>query len=322
MLYLSLDIAIKLSEGDMINKLRENINDYFVGKESVVENVLICLLAGGHVLLEDVPGVGKTTLAKVLSQSVGADFGRIQFTPDTLPSDVTGMSIFNAKTGEFEYREGAVMHNFLLADEINRTSPKTQSSLLEAMAEGQTSVDGRIYKLPELFMVIATQNPIEFLGTYPLPEAQLDRFMMRLSIGYPDKEYEVKLTKNILENKSPDKVGAVCSVDEMIALKNEVSKVHVSDSILGYIRDISDLTRKEENFVMGVSPRATIFVAKAAQAKAFMENRDFVKPDDVKAVAVNTLHHRVVLTSEAKLRREDPDAILRALILKAKVPMD
>jgi len=306
----------------MINKLRENINEYFVGKESVAENVLICLLAGGHVLLEDVPGVGKTTLAKVLSQSVGADFGRIQFTPDTLPSDVTGMSIFNAKTGEFEYREGAVMHNFLLADEINRTSPKTQSSLLEAMAEGQTSVDGKIYKLPELFMVIATQNPIEFLGTYPLPEAQLDRFMMRLSIGYPDKEYEVKLTKNILENKSPDKVGAVCSVDEMIALKNEVSKVHVSDSILGYIRDISDLTRKEENFVMGVSPRATIFVAKAAQAKAFMENRDFVKPDDVKAVAVNTLHHRVVLTSEAKLRREDPDAILRALILKAKVPMD
>ncbi len=322
MLYLSLDIAIKLSEGDMINKLRENIHEYFVGKESVAENVLICLLAGGHVLLEDVPGVGKTTLAKVLSQSVGADFGRIQFTPDTLPSDVTGMSIFNAKTGEFEYREGAVMHNFLLADEINRTSPKTQSSLLEAMAEGQTSVDGKIYKLPELFMVIATQNPIEFLGTYPLPEAQLDRFMMRLSIGYPDKEYEVKLTKNILENKSPDKVGAVCSVDEMIALKNEVSKVHVSDSILGYIRDISDLTRKEENFVMGVSPRATIFVAKAAQAKAFMENRDFVKPDDVKAVAVNTLHHRVVLTSEAKLRREDPDAILRALILKAKVPMD
>ena len=322
MLYLSLDIAIKLSEGDMINKLRENINEYFVGKESVAENVLICLLAGGHVLLEDVPGVGKTTLAKVLSQSVGADFGRIQFTPDTLPSDVTGMSIFNAKTGEFEYREGAVMHNFLLADEINRTSPKTQSSLLEAMAEGQTSVDGKIYKLPELFMVIATQNPIEFLGTYPLPEAQLDRFMMRLSIGYPDKEYEVKLTKNILENKSPDKVGAVCSVDDIIALKNEVSKVHVSDSILGYIRDISDLTRKEENFVMGVSPRATIFVAKAAQAKAFMENRDFVKPDDVKAVAVNTLHHRVVLTSEAKLRREDPDAILRALILKAKVPMD
>lgn len=322
MLYLSLDIAIKLSEGDMINKLRENINEYFVGKESVAENVLICLLAGGHVLLEDVPGVGKTTLAKVLSQSVGADFGRIQFTPDTLPSDVTGMSIFNAKTGEFEYREGAVMHNFLLADEINRTSPKTQSSLLEAMAEGQTSVDGKIYKLPELFMVIATQNPIEFLGTYPLPEAQLDRFMMRLSIGYPDKEYEVKLTRNILENKSPDKVGAVCSVDDIIALKNEVSKVHVSDSILGYIRDISDLTRKEENFVMGVSPRATIFVAKAAQAKAFMENRDFVKPDDVKAVAVNTLHHRVVLTSEAKLRREDPDAILRALILKAKVPMD
>ena len=322
MLYLSLDIAISVLEGDMINKLRNSINDYFVGKESVVENVLICLLAGGHVLLEDVPGVGKTTLAKVLSQSVGADFGRIQFTPDTLPSDVTGMSIYNAKTGEFEYREGAVMHNFLLADEINRTSPKTQSSLLEAMAEGQTSVDGKVYKLPDLFMVIATQNPIEFLGTYPLPEAQLDRFMMRLSIGYPEKEYEVKLTKNILENKSADNVGAVCSVDDIKALKEEVTKVHVSDAILGYIRDISELTRKEENFVMGVSPRATIFVTKAAQAKAFMENRDFVKPDDVKAVAVNTLHHRVVLSSEAKLRREDPDTILKALLLKAKVPME
>ena len=322
MLYLSLDIAIGVLEGVMINRLKDRINDYFVGKESVVENVLICLLAGGHVLLEDVPGVGKTTLAKVLSQSVGADFGRIQFTPDTLPSDVTGMSIFNAKTGGFEYREGAVMHNFLLADEINRTSPKTQSSLLEAMAEGQTSVDGKVYKLPELFMVIATQNPVEFLGTYPLPEAQLDRFMMRLSIGYPEKEYEVKLTKNILENKIADNAGAVCSVEDIKALKAEVSKVHVSDAILNYIRDISDLTRKEENFMMGVSPRATIFVAKAAQAKAFIEKRDFVKPDDVKAVAVNTLHHRVVLTSEAKLRREDPDAILRALLLKAKVPME
>ena len=293
-----------------------------MGKENVVNDVLVCLLAGGHVLLEDVPGVGKTTLAKVLARLVGADFGRIQFTPDTLPSDVTGTSVYNAKTGDFEYREGAIMHNFILADEINRTTPKTQSSMLEAMAEGQVSVDGVIRKLPELFMVIATQNPIEFLGTYPLPEASLDRFMMRLSIGYPEKESEIRLTKNILENQNVDEITPILTTDDMIRLKSEVAKVYVSDAVLGYIRDISDLTRKEENFVMGVSPRATIFMAKAAQARAYMQNRDFVKPDDVKAIVVNTLHHRVALTSEAKIRREDTDSILRGLMLKAKVPIE
>ena len=306
----------------MLDKLREQINTVFVGKENVVDDVLVCLLAGGHVLLEDVPGVGKTTLAKVLARLVGADFGRIQFTPDTLPSDVTGTSVYNAKTGDFEYREGAIMHNFILADEINRTTPKTQSSMLEAMAEGQVSVDGVIRKLPELFMVIATQNPIEFLGTYPLPEASLDRFMMRLSIGYPEKESEIRLTKNILENQNVDEITPILTTDDMIRLKSEVAKVHVSDAVLGYIRDISDLTRKEENFVMGVSPRATIFMAKAAQARAYMQNRDFVKPDDVKAIVVNTLHHRVALTSEAKIRREDTDSILRGLMLKAKVPIE
>ena len=306
----------------MLDKLKEQINTVFVGKENVVNDVLVCLLAGGHVLLEDVPGVGKTTLAKVLARLVGADFGRIQFTPDTLPSDVTGTSVYNAKTGDFEYREGAIMHNFILADEINRTTPKTQSSMLEAMAEGQVSVDGVIRKLPELFMVIATQNPIEFLGTYPLPEASLDRFMMRLSIGYPEKESEIRLTKNILENQNVDEITPILTTDDMIRLKSEVAKVYVSDAVLGYIRDISDLTRKEENFVMGVSPRATIFMAKAAQARAYMQNRDFVKPDDVKAIVVNTLHHRVALTSEAKIRREDTDSILRGLMLKAKVPIE
>ena len=306
----------------MLDKLKEQINTVFVGKENVVDDVLVCLLAGGHVLLEDVPGVGKTTLAKVLARLVGADFGRIQFTPDTLPSDVTGTSVYNAKTGDFEYREGAIMHNFILADEINRTTPKTQSSMLEAMAEGQVSVDGVIRKLPDLFMVIATQNPIEFLGTYPLPEASLDRFMMRLSIGYPEKESEIRLTKNILENQNVDEITPILTTDDMIRLKSEVAKVHVSDAVLGYIRDLSDLTRKEENFVMGVSPRATIFMAKAAQARAYMQNRDFVKPDDVKAIVVNTLHHRVALTSEAKIRREDTDSILRGLMLKAKVPIE
>ena len=306
----------------MIDRLRKEINGFFVGKADVVDDVLVCLLSGGHVLLEDVPGVGKTTLARTVAEAVGADFGRIQFTPDTLPSDVTGITVYNSKTGEFEYRSGAVMHHFLLADEINRTSPKTQSSLLEAMAEGQVTVDGVAYKLHDPFMVIATQNPVEFLGTYPLPEAQLDRFMMRLSIGYPEKESEITLTRNSLENKTVDKVTAVCSTDDIIRLKKEAETVHLSDKLLEYIREISVLTRKEESFVMGASPRATIYLARASRAKAYLEGRDFVKPDDVKAVCVNTLHHRLSLTSQAKIKKEDTDSIIKGLVLKARIPME
>lgn len=308
--------------GYMIKKLRNQINEYFVGKEEVVDNLLICLLSGGHVLLEDVPGVGKTTLARVLSASAGADFGRIQFTPDTLPGDVTGMSVYNMKTGDFEYRQGAVMHNFLLADEINRTSPKTQSSLLEAMAEGQVTVDGREYRLLDPFMVIATQNPIEYLGTYPLPEAQLDRFMMKLSIGYPQKESEIALTRNALCSKSFDDIPPVCSASDIISMKQEVEQIHLSDKLLEYIQEISTLTRKEESFVTGVSPRATIYLAKAARAKAYMDERDFVKPDDVKAVCVNTFHHRLVLTPQARIKNGNTDSIIKALILKARIPME
>ncbi len=306
----------------MLERLREQINEYFIGKGDVVDDVLTCLLAGGHVLLEDVPGVGKTTLARVISESIGADFGRIQFTPDTLPSDVTGISIYNAKTGEFEYRSGAVMHNILLADEINRTSPKTQASLLEAMAERQVTVDDRVNELPELFMVMATQNPVEFLGTYPLPEAQLDRFMMRLSIGYPSKESEVSLTRNSLNNKTTDNITPVCSVEDIMQMKRKAESVHISDEVLEYIQEITALTRSEESFIMGASPRATILLAKASRARAFLKGRDFVKPDDVKTVCVNVLHHRLSLTSEAKIRKADIDTLIRGLVLKAKVPME
>ena len=306
----------------MIEALRKQMREYFVGKEEVVENVLVCLLAGGHVLLEDVPGVGKTTLARTLARAVECDFGRIQFTPDTLPGDVIGTSVYQLNTGEFSYREGAVMHQILLADEINRTSPKTQASLLEAMAEGQVTVDGRCYPLPQPFMVLATQNPVEFLGTYPLPEAQMDRFMMRLSVGYPEESEEIRMARNYLEGKRAEKSTGICKAQDILKMKEQVKKVHVSDGVLKYIRDLCELTRKESSFVLGASPRAFLSVLQAAQAKAFLLGRDFVKPDDVKAVAVNTLHHRIALTAEAKIRREDTDRLLTALLLSVKVPME
>lgn len=297
------------------------MHEYFVGKEEIIDNVLICLFAGGHLLLEDVPGVGKTTLARTVAKAVDCDFGRIQFTPDTLPNDIIGSEVFNLKTSEFEYRPGAIMHQIILADEINRTSPKTQSSLLEAMAEGQVTVGGKKYALSEPFMVIATQNPVEFSGTYPLPEAQLDRFMMKLSIGYPSKEEELRLAKNELSGKTVETVESVIKAEDVLKIREEVSKVLIKDEVLSYIREIIDLTRHEPRFVLGASPRAMLSIMRASQGHAYLDGRDFVKPDDVKAVAVSVLSHRLVLTSEARIGKEDTAKILSALILKAKVPI-
>ena len=305
----------------MIQKLRSVLNEYFIGNKEVVEDLLVCLLAEGHVLLEDVPGVGKTTLAKTLAKAVSLDFGRIQFTPDTLPSDVTGLSILNMKTGEFEYREGAIMHQILLADEINRTSPKTQASLLEAMAEGKVTVDGQMKDLPTPFMVIATQNPIEFVGTYPLPEAQMDRFMMRLSLGYPEPSDEINMTKNQLEGKTYEAIESVLTAEDILKMRKEVSEVKVAENILTYANNIINMTRNEGKFVMGASPRAMILLVKAARARAYLQGRDFVTPDDIKAVAINTLHHRLTLTYDAKIAKEDVDTILRMGISNTEVPM-
>jgi len=305
----------------MTDKLKKIINEYFIGNEEVVENVLICLLAGGHVLIEDVPGVGKTTLVKTLAAAVDLDFGRIQFTPDTLPSDVTGVSVLNMSSGKFEYKEGAIMHRIVLADEINRTSPKTQSALLEAMSERKVTIDGKTYELPKPFMLIATQNPVEFVGTYPLPEAQLDRFMMKLSIGYPSPENEMLLTRRFLEGKTYDKIKSVMSCSDLLKIMEDVSKVTIADNVLKYAGEIVGITRSEKRFVMGVSSRAMIMMVQAAMARAYLYGRKFVTPDDIKAVAVNTLHHRVSLSYDARIAGEDIDKVLYADVLKAKVPM-
>lgn len=303
------------------NEIKDSINGFFVGKEGVVENMLICLLAGGHVLLEDVPGIGKTTLAKCFAQVIDCSFGRIQFTPDTLPGDVVGVSVYNMKTGEFVYQAGAVMNQILLADEINRTSPKTQASLLEAMSENQVTVDGIVYPLQQPFMVIATQNPVEYLGTYPLPEAQMDRFMMKLSIGYPDREQEIKMASEFLAGKVVSAISPVCNAESLVEIKQKVAEVTVKDTILGYLEDIINLTRQEKRFVIGASPRAMLALIRASQAKAFLDGRDYVKPDDVKAVAMQVLLHRLSLSSKAEMEKEDAEKILNSLIVKAKIPV-
>lgn len=306
----------------MIDQLRNEINRVFVGKAEVTDNILVCLLAGGHVLLEDMPGVGKTTLARVLAGATGLKFGRIQFTPDTLPSDVVGSTVYNMKTGTFDYREGTVMNQILLADEINRTSPKTQASLLEAMAEGQVTVDGVVRQLPEPFMVIATENPARFLGTYPLPEAQLDRFMMRLSIGYPDSDTEVLMARQFLDGTDPASVKTVLRPTALPAMKKDVAKLHVSDTVLSYLQEIINQTRHDARLESGASPRALLSLLRAAQAKAYLNGRDYVGPDEIKAVAVNVLHHRVSLTADARMAGDSEDAVLTEIIRKIKVPRE
>lgn len=306
----------------MINKLREQINNYFVGKEDVVEDVLVCLLAGGHLLIEDVPGVGKTMLARTLASSIEASFGRIQFTPDTLPGDVLGVSIFNMATREFEFHEGVIMNQIVLADEINRTSPKTQAGMLEAMAEKQVTIDGVKKQLPELFMVIATQNPSEFIGTFPLPEAQTDRFLMRINIGYPGEASEILMAKKHISRELEEEVKPVCKAEDILKMREQVQAVLVSDAVLCYIRNIIDITRNDNHFINGASPRAFLALVDAARAKAYLAGRDFVKPDDVKSVALNVLHHRLTLTPEARIKSEGLDKVLRSLIIAAKVPME
>jgi len=277
----------------MVKNLIQSLNNVLLGKREQVEMLVMALLADGHVLIEDVPGTGKTTLAKALAAAVGADFARIQFTPDLLPADVTGGAVFKANTGEFEIRKGPVFTQILLADEINRASPRTQSALLEAMEERQVSLEGERHVLPKLFMVLATENPVEFHGVFPLPEAQMDRFLMRLSLGYPTAETELNILRSHRHGRPLDTLSAVTTPDEILEARKNVSQVHIDESLELYVVSLVQSTRVNPAVRLAASPRAGINLLKMAQACAFVNNRDFVIPDDIQKVFYPVMEHRV-----------------------------
>ncbi|MDR1692359.1 MAG: MoxR family ATPase [Oscillospiraceae bacterium] len=297
----------------------KNVNRVIVGKREVVELALMTLLCGGHILVEDVPGVGKTSLASALSRSIRCSFRRIQFTPDIMPSDITGFSLYNQKTGDFEYRQGLIFSSLILADEINRASPKTQASLLEAMEENQVTVDGTTYKMAKPFMVMATQNPADFVGTYPLPEAQMDRFLMRVSIGYPDFAEERNILRRFKEEEP--EIHPVARAEEIVALQHAVRRVHVDDSLYDYIIRIIESTRSHPEVALGVSPRGSLALFHTAQARALYLGRDFVTPDDIKPLAEPVLAHRLVLRPEARLRRVTSGGVLKEILDLTPVPV-
>lgn len=304
-----------------INHILTNINKVIIGKDNVATLSLVALLAEGHVLLEDVPGVGKTMLVRALAKSLDCDFKRIQFTPDLLPSDITGVSIYNPKELEFEFRSGPVFGNIVLADEINRTSPKTQSSLLEGMEEKSVTVDGITMKLPEPFFVMATQNPIEYEGTYPLPEAQLDRFILKLKMGYPSMEDEVDMLDRVMENSPIDEISAVMSKEELMSIREDIKGVYVARNIQRYIIELVNRTRNHPAIYLGVSPRGSIALMKASKAYAYIQGRDYVLPDDVKYLAEYVLSHRIILTPEANYENIKNEDMIASIVQAVNVPI-
>jgi MoxR-like ATPase len=303
-------------------RIRANVERAIVGKGEVIELCLVAVLCQGHVLIEDVPGIGKTTLAKAIARSIGCSFRRIQFTPDLLPSDVTGISFFNQKTQEFEFRPGPVLAQVLLADEINRATPRTQSALLEAMQERQITVDGETISLPRPFLVLATQNPIELEGTFPLPEAQLDRFMLRAKLGYPSEDDEQAIVQRYQTGDPLADLEPVSSSDEILALEQQARAIHVDESVSRYIVQVVRATRQNDAIQLGASPRASIFLHRGAQALAALRGRAFVIPDDVKYLAPAILSHRVMISPQARLRGRSRDDIVAGIVGAVPVPVE
>jgi len=306
----------------IVQMLKQNIGRVVVGRDEAIELMLCALICRGHVLIEDVPGVGKTTLASSLARSLDCSFKRIQFTPDITPSDITGFSIVNMKTGDLEYHPGLIMSQMVLADEINRTSPKTQSSLLEVMEEGQVTVDGVTYRMPSPFMVLATQNPVDFVGTYPLPEAQLDRFFMRISIGYPSCDEEVGILERATANVRPiDELRPICAAQDIVYMQEQVASVYTSKEIKTYVALIAQASRKHSALQLGVSTRGAIYLLRAAQAYALMNGRDYVVPEDIQHMAAPVLAHRLVLSPEARMRNMTAERVLASVIGSVQVPV-
>ena len=304
----------------MIDSLKEVLQRAIKGKSVLIELSLICLFSEEHLLIEDVPGLGKTTLAKALAKSIGGSWSRVQFTPDILPGDITGVSIFNQATNDFEFHFGPIFSNFVLADEINRASPRTQSALLEVMAERTVTVDGFSHMVPRPFLVVATQNPVEMDGTYPLPEAQLDRFMMRVSIGYPSAESEIEILKDEHEGRSIDDIQPVITLEDIVEISKIAKQTYVAPSIFDYITRITNATRVADDVTLGCSPRASLALLKASRVRAMMQGRNHVLPIDIQALAVPVCAHRLILKSAHQSTRTSVDDVIRRIVQEVEVP--
>lgn len=305
---------------DLCKKIVENISRVIVGKQESIELLLVALLSDGHVLIEDIPGLGKTLLAKSLAKSIGGSFRRVQFTPDLLPADITGFNVYNQQSGQFAFQTGPVMTNILLADEINRTIPRTQSSLLESMEEHQVTVDSKTYPLPHPFFVMATQNPIELEGTFPLPEAQLDRFLLKISLGYPEKDEEVAILERFQEKDPLLELETVAKPEELVELQDVRKRIHISHPVKEYITAIVRATRSHNSLRLGASPRGALGLMRTGQALAALRGREYVLPDDIKSLVIPVLGHRLILKEEERLRGETPEHFLDEIIRQIPVP--
>ncbi|WP_353893034.1 MoxR family ATPase [Proteinivorax hydrogeniformans] len=304
------------------NQIKENVSKVIVGKEEVIDQLLVSIITSGHVLLEDVPGLGKTLLTKAFAKSIDCDFSRIQFTPDLLPSDVTGINFYNQKQSQFEFKQGPIFNNIVLADEINRATPRTQSSLLESMEEVQVSVDGETYKLDSPFMIIATENPVEQQGTFPLPEAQMDRFLMKISMGYPNFEEEMEILNRFRKENPIDSLETVLAKEDILKMQKKYTDVYISEDIKKYIVKIVQHTRNHKQISLGASPRGSLALFKAVQAFAVINGRDYVLPDDVQKMVEPILGHRIVTAGLNKLKGEDSLSVIKNILKEVKAPVE